>query len=421
MSFETDIEIQGWLNIKGVSSDYVRKYCQFQNSQLSCYESDESRDEENTYKLTQNTTIHLDSDQEITLSNPSLTLQADSKESANDWINNLKTSVSFCQQISMDDFKILSVLGRGSFGKVMLVERKKNGKLYAIKSIRKKKLIDSKRVDLILTERNILAKIRHPFIIRLHFAFQSQTKFYIGLEYAAGGELSYHLEDDEHEIPISDIRIYLGEIALALDYLHQHGIIYRDLKPENVMLDSEGHIKLTDFGLSKEANEADSFCGTSEYVAPEVVLKHQYGVEVDWWSLGILAYELITFTTPFYNKNKTKMLNDIVSAIPKMDKIDDKSLSNLIHDLLNKDPKHRPKLQEIKVHPFFDGFDWDKLYRKEIRPSFAPEINDPREPKYFDQQFTSEMPVDSYARDTVITPFENFSFCEDFAISDSIS
>lgn len=202
-------------------------------------------------------------------------------------------------KFSMNQFRIISVLGRGFYGKVMLVEKLDTGDLFALKSISKAKV--KSELKTVVCERNILGSIpRHPFIVNLEFAFQTEKKFYFGLEYAAGGELLLHLRS-LGDFAVEDVKLYIAEIALALSHLHKNQIVYRDLKPENVLISGDGHIKLTDFGLAKKLKKGTthSFVGTPEYLAPEVVMKTEYSFPVDWWSLGILIYEILFQATPF--------------------------------------------------------------------------------------------------------------------------
>lgn len=329
-----------------------------------------------------------------------LILNAEKQVDANRWIAAIRSVTAPQASMSMDMFNIVSVLGRGYYGKVMLVQKKDTGELFAIKSIQKSRLAESGKSETVLAERNIMMKAHHPFIVNLAFAFQTPSKFYLGLEYAPGGELFYHM-DRLGTIQIDDARLYTAEIGLALSYLHSIGIVYRDLKPENILLDSNGHIKLTDFGLSKDilatdTGTASTFCGTSEYLAPEVVMQMPYSYPIDMWALGVLVYEMILGTTPFFDENKAKMFTNIVSAEPFFPAQLDRRISDFIGRLLDKDPNTRPKFEEIKDHPFFEGFNWDKVYNREYRPNFIPPTKDPLNPTNFDPEFTSEAAADSY-------------------------
>ena len=314
------------------------------------------------------------------------------------WVFALRACLYPDHGYSMDQFRIISVLGRGFYGKVMLVEKLDTGNLYALKTIRKKKLIEIGQVDTVIAERNLLSIIPpHPFIISLQFAFQTPSKFYLGLEYAAGGELLHHLSNLP-VVPIDDTRLYMAEVVLALEHLHKHHIVYRDLKPENVLLDKDGHIKLTDFGLCKEINEdgTKTFCGTAEYLAPEVVLRTGYGFKVDWWALGILLYEILFNGTPFYDENQAVLFDNIVNEEPKFPKFGHKTAIDLIKLLLQKEPENRPDVDQIKQHPFFHGLDWEKVYNKQCNPKNFNQV-DEMDPDNFCSDFMNEPALDSEA------------------------
>ena len=272
--------------------------------------------------------------------------------------------------LSMDQFRVVSVLGHGFYGKVLLVEKNGTGQLFAIKTIRKKKLRELDQTSTIEAERTLLGSLKHPFIISLKFAFQTDFKFYLGLEYAAGGELLEFLSKMTM-ITIDTTKLYISEIVLALEYIHKHHIIYRDLKPENVLVDESGHVKLTDFGISKQLEDitgTGTFCGTPEYMAPEIVKHHEYDYKVDIWALGILFCEMLQGSTPFADEKGRNdvVLNNIVNAEPNLSGIGHRSAAQLIRKLLAKDPKERPTIDEIKADRFFSRMDWDKVLRKEI-------------------------------------------------------
>ncbi|KAG1708276.1 hypothetical protein DVH05_024958 [Phytophthora capsici] len=220
------------------------------------------------------------------------------------------------QIASLVDFQLLSVIGQGAFGKVLLVRHSSSGKVHAMKIISKQFIIDMDSVHYMKTERDVMTKIRHPFVIGLNYAFQTESKVYLVMEYQSGGELFSYLKE-EGTFTEDVVRFYLAEMILALEHLHNHGIIHRDLKPENVLISAEGHIKLTDFGLAKEyvdGQELLTVCGTKEYMAPEMLLGKGYDSAVDWWSLGALAFEMLTGNPPFRSKNPTDLHKKIISA-----------------------------------------------------------------------------------------------------------
>ena len=383
-------------------------FCEVRDSSFIIYKNKESKNPERTIPLLPTTVAEpLPNDSKrFRVDNPgepSNLFLAESEEATMEWILSIKSQSIKDKTTTMDDFQIISVLGRGFYGKVMLVQRKGTKNLYAIKTIHKARLVQSKKVHTVFSERNVLMKVKHPFIVSLSFAFQTASKFYLGLEYAPGGELFYYM-DSVGSVVLDDARLYIAEIGLAISYLHSLGIIYRDLKPENILFDADGHIKLTDFGLSKslvDSQETTTFCGTSEYLAPEVIMQKPYSYGIDEWALGILSYEMILGSTPFYDENKAIMFGRIVSENPYFPPGLDERILDFISRLLTKDPKQRPAFNDLKTHPFFEGFDWDKVYNKEYRPNFIPQIKDPLNPTNFDPEFTTEMPTDSFATPVV--------------------
>ncbi|KAH7947042.1 hypothetical protein HPB52_007473 [Rhipicephalus sanguineus] len=236
-------------------------------------------------------------------------------------------------------------------------------------------------------ERDILAEVRHPFVVKLHYAFQTEGKLYLILDFLKGGDLFTRLSK-EVMFTEEDVKFYLAELALALDHLHGLGIIYRDLKPENILLDSDGHISLTDFGLSKEAlndQKAYSFCGTIEYMAPEVINRKGHTMAADWWSFGVLMFEMLTGGLPFQGTNRKETMIQIL---------------NLLRALFKRNPANRlgsgpNAIGDIKAHPFFATIDWGQLYRREVVPPFIPAVSRPDNTLYFDREFTSKTPEDS--------------------------
>jgi serum/glucocorticoid-regulated kinase 2 len=305
-------------------------------------------------------------------------------------------------KVSLSDFELLKVLGRGSFGKVMQVRKKSDGKVYAMKILKKKAIIERNQVEHTKSERKILESTKsHPFLMSMRYAFQSKEKLYFVLDYFTGGELFFHLKA-KRRFSEATAKIYVAEIAHALGFLHDTDTIYRDLKPENILLDEGGHVCLTDFGLSKEVPDEDSahtFCGTPEYLAPEIVTGSGHGKPVDWWSLGILLYELTVGIPPFYSQNVNEMYNKIQHGVLRFPPFLTESCKNLITALLNRDPSKRlgskDGFRDIQDHPFFASIDWNKLLAKDIDVPYKPKVKSDQDTSNFDATFTSEPVVDS--------------------------
>uniref|UniRef100_A0A8C7NCC2 Ribosomal protein S6 kinase n=1 Tax=Oncorhynchus kisutch TaxID=8019 RepID=A0A8C7NCC2_ONCKI len=301
-------------------------------------------------------------------------------------------------------FELRKVLGQGSFGKVFLVKKTTGpdtGQLYAMKVLKKATLKVRDRVRTKM-ERDILVEVNHPFIVKLHYAFQTEGKLYLILDFLRGGDLFTRLSK-EVMFTEEDVKFYLAELALALDHLHSLGIIYRDLKPENILLDEEGHIKLTDFGLSKESidheNKAYSFCGTVEYMAPEVVNRRGHTTSADWWSYGVLMFEMLTGTLPFQGKDRKETMNMILKAKLGMPQFLSPEAQSLLRNLFKRNPTNRlagpDGVEEIKRHHFYCTVDWNKLFRRELHPPFKPATGRPDDTFYFDPEFTAKTPKDS--------------------------
>ncbi|XP_053721660.1 ribosomal protein S6 kinase alpha-2 [Synchiropus splendidus] len=310
-----------------------------------------------------------------------------------------------CEKADPSQFQLLKVLGQGSYGKVFLVRKMKGvdrGQLYAMKVLKKATLKVRDRVRSKM-ERDILAEVNHPFIVKLHYAFQTEGKLYLILDFLRGGDLFTRLSK-EVMFTEEDVKFYLAELALALDHLHSLGIIYRDLKPENILLDEDGHIKITDFGLSKEAIDHDkraySFCGTIEYMAPEVVNRRGHTQSADWWSFGVLMFEMLTGSLPFQGKDRKETMALILKAKLGMPQFLSPEVQSLLRALFKRNPANRlgagpDGVEEIKRHCFFASINWNKLYRKDIRPPFRPTVGRPEDTFHFDPEFTSRTPTDS--------------------------
>lgn len=293
-----------------------------------------------------------------------------------EWIFNIQSNIGEnSTHLTEKSFNYLGEIARGKYSIVKLVENKETHKQYAMKIVNKSFLSCQNKIGTALTERNILERVNHPFIISLDYAFQSATAFYFCMEFMKFGDLFTYMQNSPR-LRFEEIKLYVAEIAIAIHYLHSLNIAYRDLKPENIMLTEDGHIKLIDFNLSKELiqeqQSTHSFCGTSEYLAPEIVLKEDYGKEVDWWSLGILIFEMVFNRTPFQSQNQSRTLTKIANGrvmIPDCGNID---LVNLIDGLLRKDPKKRFCFKDIRNHPFFHPLDFDDVLKQKYKPLNKP-------------------------------------------------
>ncbi|CAH0586901.1 unnamed protein product [Chrysodeixis includens] len=301
-------------------------------------------------------------------------------------------------------FELLKVLGEGSFGKVFLVRKvtgADSGTLYAMKVLKKAtlKVRDRERTKM---ERNILVEMGHPFIVKLHYAFQTAGKLYLILDFLRGGDLFSRLSK-EVMFTEEDVKFYLAELALALEHVHKLGIIYRDLKPENILLDADGHIALTDFGLSKlppTSDKAYSFCGTVEYMAPEVVNRRGHTFAADWWSFGVLMFEMLTGNLPFHGSTRHETMTQILKAKLGMPSNLSEEAQSLLRALFKRNPQNRlgagaNGIEDIKKHEFFANIDWEALCKKEVVPPFRPAVSRADDAFYFDSEFTCRTPRDS--------------------------
>lgn len=302
------------------------------------------------------------------------------------------------QNATLQDFKMIQVIGRGSFGKVVLVGHKDTKKLYAMKILSKENIVKRKQVEHTRTERRVLGCTKHPFIVGLHYAFQTPQRLYFVLDYCPGGELFYHLTRMK-KLPEHMACFYAAEITLALEHLHSLGVVYRDLKPENILLTKEGHIKLADFGLAKEGirdgvNGTNSLCGTPEYLPPEILDRLGHGTAVDWWNLGMVLYEMLTGLPPWYTNDRKKLFERLRSARLHFPPYVSRRAEALIRQLLNRNPAERLGSKgafQVKNHLFFENIDWARLIKKQVPPPFRPchtAMNDGEAPLNFEAEFT---------------------------------
>lgn len=308
------------------------------------------------------------------------------------------------QQLSHEDFELLAVLGRGSYGKVMQARKRDTGKVYAMKVLAKRDVLARNQMRHALTERNLLEAVRHPFIVRLHFAFQSPSSLHLVMELQSGGELFFHLRR-EGAFAEARARLYAAEVMLALVALHGACFVYRDLKPENVLLDGEGHVRLSDFGLAKGSvveldAGASTFCGTPSYMAPEVLLGSGHGLSVDWWSFGTLIYEMIAGAPPFYSRNLHTMYRDILVGELRWPGAISSRARALLTGLLHRDPRRRlHSPHAMQRMSFFSKLDFERVFRRGYPPLFRPTpvgaspSSQALDTANFDATFTDEDPM----------------------------
>ena len=413
--------LSGWLDKKNFLGWKSKRYCSLENNQFSVSKANKKTAIDFILTISHDYIIDIDESKgnnEFYLKVPkgrNLVFCADTKEDLVRWVLALKGCSSESPLVSMNSFQIISVIGRGFYGKVMLCQENITGNLLAIKSVHKDTLAKNQKLHTIIQERDILIKINnHPFLASLRCAFQTETKFYLGIEYLPGGDLFYHLSQRQNFL-LDEVRIIIAEIALGLYHLHTLGIIYRDLKPENIVFDSEGHVKIIDYGLSKDLHEAlftQTFCGTLAYLAPEMITRQPYTFSIDWWALGILTYELIFGKVPFNNDNESKLIEDILEKEPHFPPKMDRSTRDFITKLLSKNPLKRPGFAQISKDPFFQGISFDDVLEKKVKPVFKPPYKDPstaqegkkettidlKQARYInvDQQYLQENPFDSY-------------------------
>ncbi|KAI8087376.1 hypothetical protein BDF21DRAFT_358843 [Thamnidium elegans] len=332
------------------------------------------------------------------------------------------------RKVVLDNFSFLAVLGKGNFGKVMLAEEKFDKKLYAIKMLKKRFIIDNDEIESVRSEKRVFQaanRERHPFLINLHSAFQTETRVYFVMEYVNGGDLMWHIQ--RGQFSERRAKFYACEVLLALEYFHSQNIIYRDLKLDNIMLSLDGHIKMADYGLCKEnmgyGKTTGTFCGTPEFMAPEILREQNYGRAVDWWAYGVLIYEMLLGQSPFRGEDE----DEIFDAILEDDILYPINMSSdsisICQQLLQRDPSQRlgsgpDDAVSIKRHPFFRGVNWDDMLAKRVPPPFYPTINGRLDTSNFDEEFTNETPaltpIDSNLNRVEQQEFQAFSYVADW-------
>ncbi|KAK7148208.1 hypothetical protein R3I93_012508 [Phoxinus phoxinus] len=337
------------------------------------------------------------------------------------------------KRMMLDDFSFIKVLGKGSFGKVMLAELRGTDEVFAVKVLKKDVILQDDDVDCTMTEKRILALARkHPYLTQLYCCFQTKDRLFFVMEYVNGGDLMFQIQRSR-KFDEARSRFYAAEVTSALMFLHQNGVIYRDLKLDNILLDAEGHCKLADFGMCKEGIldgiTTTTFCGTPDYIAPEILQELEYGPSVDWWALGVLMYEMMAGQPPFEADNEDDLFESILHDDVLYPVWLSKEAVSILKAFMTKSPSKRlgcvesQGLEEaIKVHPFFKEIDWVLLETRKIKPPFKPRIKTKRDVNNFDQDFTREEPVLTPVEDAIIKQinqdeFKGFSYCGDETLS----
>ncbi|KAI1436152.1 hypothetical protein GGR50DRAFT_686629 [Xylaria sp. CBS 124048] len=340
----------------------------------------------------------------------------------------LATDPGTGQRIGLDHFNFLAVLGKGNFGKVMLAETKKSRRLYAIKVLKKEFIIENDEVESIRSEKRVFLianREHHPFLTNLHACFQTETRVYFVMEYISGGDLMLHIQ--RGQFGSRRAQFYAAEVCLALKYFHENGVIYRDLKLDNILLTLDGHIKIADYGLCKEdmwyGSTTSTFCGTPEFMAPEILLDKKYGRAVDWWAFGVLIYQMLLQQSPFRGEDEDEIYDAILADEPLYPIHMPRDSVSILQKLLTREPDQRlgsgpTDAQEIMSQPFFRNIVWDDIYHKRVAPPFMPSIKSATDTSNFDSEFTSVTPVltpvQSVLSQAMQEEFRGFSYTSDF-------
>ena len=319
------------------------------------------------------------------------------------------------KKLTPDDFDILKLVGQGAFGKVFQVRKKDSGAIYAMKVMKKERIVEKDQAEYTRAERDILTAVTHPFIVSLRYSFQTTSKLYLILEFINGGHLFFQLYQ-QGTFGDELTKFYISEICLAIGHLHSLRIMHRDLKPENILVDHDGHVKITDFGLAKrivDDKRANSLAGSIDYMAPEILNAKGHGKTADWWSVGVLMFEMLSGTLPFKGKNKQAVQKAICSEKVKVPNYFQPEAVGLIKGLLAKDPSMRlgrgdDGTADIKSHKYFKGVDWAKIAAKANPPPFKPNVHGEHCTANFDTRWTDVDPVDSVAATPVSGEQEKF-------------
>ncbi|XP_058856015.1 protein kinase C delta type isoform X5 [Acipenser ruthenus] len=330
------------------------------------------------------------------------------------------TISSSLRKLNIDKFVMHKVLGKGSFGKVLLAELKGRGEFFAIKALKKDVVLLDDDVECTMVEKRVLALAwDNPFLTHLYSTFQTREHLFFVMEYLNGGDLMFHIQE-KGRFDLYRATFYGAEIVCGLQFLHAKGIIYRDLKLDNVMLDKDGHVKIADFGMCKEnvfrENMASTFCGTPDYIAPEILLGQKYSFSVDWWSFGVLLYEMLIGQSPFHGDDEDELFESIRIDTPHYPRWITKETKDILEKLFEREPTKRLGIVgNIKLHPFFKTINWTALEKREVEPPFKPKVKSPSDCSNFDKEFLSEKPRLSHTDKNLIdsmdqTAFSGFSF-----------
>ncbi|XP_072238811.1 protein kinase C delta type-like [Leuresthes tenuis] len=317
--------------------------------------------------------------------------------------------------LTLNHLTFHKVLGKGSFGKVMLAELKGHGQYFAVKVLKKEVVLMDDDVECTMVEKRVLALAwQNPFLTHLYSTFQSKEHLFFVMEYLNGGDLMFHIQS-KGRFDINRATFYAAEIVVGLQFLHSKGVVYRDLKLDNVLLDMDGHVKIADFGMCKENistdNRANTFCGTPDYIAPEILLGQKYTFSVDWWSFGVLVYEMLIGQSPFQGDDEDELFESIRSDVPHYPRWITKESKNLLEQLFEREPTRRlGVVGDIRGQAFFKAINWTALEQRQIDPPFKPKVKSPGDCSNFDREFLNEKPRLSHADKNLIDSMDQNAF-----------
>lgn len=292
---------------------------------------------------------------------------------------------------SIDDFELLTTLGKGAFGRVRLGRHREDGSLWAIKMLKKSEIVENNAISHLHREKSVLMSVRHPFIVNLACAFHDEARVYLVLEFVQGGPFDTRLRG-EGALSVGEASFYAAQIVLVLEYLHAIDYIYRDLKPDNLLFDMAGYVKLTDFGFAKKTTFTKTLCGTPDYMAPEIIQRTGYGKAVDWWALGVVLCEMLTGSTPFVADSHDATYDAILKFKPRWPSDLKGHGKAIVKSFITKSPDARLGAGRIKGQPFFKAINWDQLIRRQLQAPHTPFVNFPDDTSNFDEYPDSKDP-----------------------------